>query len=128
MLSLRIIIVAGLAGIAFWGLFQLLDNLKEPGLLRTGKAIVVKGCESVDDHEDARRLCPQLLCQKAVIDRKLVPRDAQFTMNAPESIAGQQFIGGAVNATGETFECIMSGLKVIDAGLIADSDAPAAPH
>lgn len=128
MLSLRIIIVAGLAGIAFWGLFQLLDNLKEPGLLRTEKAIVVKGCESLDDHEDARKLCPQFLCQKAVLDRRLVPRDAKFTMNVDESVEGQRFVGGAVNATGQTFECIMSGLKVIDAGLISDGDAPAAPH
>ena len=30
MLSLRMIIVAGIAGICLWGLFNLLDNLKEP--------------------------------------------------------------------------------------------------
>lgn len=127
MLSLRIIIVAGLAGIAFWGLFQLLDNLKEPGLLRTDKAIVVKGCESLDDHADARRLCPQLLCQKAVLDRKLVPRDAQFTMNVEEDVEGQRFVGGTVAATGQAFECIMAGLKVLDAGLIEDSETAAPP-
>lgn len=127
MLSLRIIIVAGLAGIAFWGLFQLLDNLKEPGLLRTDKAIVVKGCDSLDDHADAPRLCPQFLCQKAVLDRRLVPRDAQFTMNVDETLEGQRFVGGTVAATGQTFECIMSGLKVIDAGLIADSETAARP-
>jgi hypothetical protein len=126
MLSLRIIIVAGLAGIAFWGLFELLDNLKEPGLLRTDKAIVVKGCESLDDREDARRLCPQFLCQKAILDRGLVPRNAQFKMAVDESVEGQRFIGGTVDATGQTFECMMSGLKVLDAGLITDS--PAAPH
>ena len=124
MLSLRIIIVAGIAGIAFWGLFQLLDNLSEPGLLRTERAIIVKGCESLDKHADASRLCPQFLCQKAVIDRKLVPRDAHFTMDVDEAVEGQRFVGGTVNATGQAFECIMAGLKILDAGLIEDNDSP----
>ena len=118
MLSLRMIIVAGLAGICFWGLFQLLDNLKEPALLRTAKTVAVKGCGSIDDHKDAARLCPQFLCQKALIDRKLVALDTQFSMTTDQTSEGQRIVGGYVAATGQAFECSVSGLKVTDAQLI----------
>ena len=117
------IIVAGIAGICFWGLFQLLDNLKEPGLLRTSKAVAVKGCASLDDHKDAARLCPQFLCQKALIDRKLVALDAQFAMSVDEANGGQRIIGGTVTGTGERFECSVEGLKISKVGLIAENGA-----
>lgn len=117
MLTLRMIIFAGIAGIAFWGLFQLLDNLREPGLLRTTKAVAVKGCASLDDHEDAPRLCPQFLCQKALIDRKLVPLDARFTVAADDTRDGHRVISGQT-ATGQAFECIVEGLIVQDAKLV----------
>ena len=115
MLSLRMIIVAGIAGICFWGLFQLLDNLREPALLRTAKAVAVKGCSSIDDHKDAARLCPQFICQKALIDRKLAPLDAKFTMTTDEVIDGTHIVGGTVSATGKDFECKLSGLKLLEA-------------
>ncbi len=118
MLSLRMIIVAGLAGICFWGLFQLLDNLREPGLLRTTKAVAVKGCASLDDHKDAARLCPQYLCQKALIDRKLVALDAQFAMDTDDTREDQRVIRGTLPSTGQAFECSVTGLKVSDAKLI----------
>ena len=115
------IIVAGIAGICFWGLFQLLDNLKQPGLLRTSKAVAVKGCSSLDDHKDAARLCPQFLCQKALIDGKLVALDAQFSMNADETNVRQRIIGGTVTGTGQRFECSVDGLKITKLGLVAEN-------
>jgi hypothetical protein len=121
MLSLRMIIVAGIAGICLWGLFQLLDNLKKPGLLRTTQSVAVKGCGSLDDHKDAAKLCPQFLCQKALIDKKLVPLDAQFTMSIDETSEGQRIVGGHVANTGQAFECTVAGLKVMDAQLVQEA-------
>jgi hypothetical protein len=115
------IIVAGLAGICFWGLFQLLDNLREPALLRTAKAVAVKGCSSTDDHRDAARLCPQFVCEKALIDKKLASMDAQFTISRDETNGAQRVIGGTVTGTGQAFECNVAGLKVIDARLIEEA-------
>jgi len=112
------LIVAGLAGIAFWGLFQLLDNLKEPGLLRTTKAAAVKGCGSLDDHKDAPRLCPQFLCQKALIDRKLAALDSRFDMVAGEGPYPQPVVRGTIVGTGQSFECTLAELKVTDAKII----------
>lgn len=123
MLSLRMAIVAGIAGICFWGLFQLLDNLREPGLLRTTKAVAVKGCASLDDHKDAPRLCPQYICEKALIDRKLVPLDAQFTITRDETSDGERIVEGMIAGSGQMFECSLSGLKLLEAGLIRDSSA-----
>lgn len=117
MLAVRMIIFAGIAGIAFWGLFQLLDNLREPALLRTTKAVAVKGCASLDEHEDAPRLCPQYLCQKALIDRKLVPLEARFVISTDDSREGRRVINGDV-ATGQAFECVVEGLMVKDARLV----------
>jgi type III secretory pathway component EscS len=121
MLSLRMVIVAGIAGICLWGLFQLLDNLKEPGLLRTTKSVAVKGCSSLNDHKDAARLCPQFLCQKALIDKKLVSLDAQLTISIDETSEGQRVIGGNVSSTGQAFECNVAGLKVTDARLVQEA-------
>jgi hypothetical protein len=121
MLSLRMIIVGGIAGICLWGLFQLLDNLKEPGLLRTTKSVAVKGCASLDDHKDAARLCPQFLCEKVLIDRKLVPLDAQFTVSIDKTSEGQRIIGGHITSTGQAFECTVAGLKVTDARLVQEA-------
>jgi hypothetical protein len=123
MLSLRMIIVAGIAGICFWGLFQLLDNLKEPALLRSTKAAAVKGCASLEDHKDAARLCPQFLCQKALIDRKLVALDSQFAMNVDATRNGSRIVGGTVVSTGQAFECSVAGVKVTQAQLIDASEA-----
>ena len=72
MLSLRLVIFAALFGVALWGLFSLLDNLREPELLRSAKAIVVKGCDPIESAE-AQQLCPQLFCQKFLLDGRAVP-------------------------------------------------------
>ena len=121
MLSLRMVIVAGIAGICFWGLFQLLNNLREPGLLRTTKAVAVKGCGSLDDHKDAPRFCPQYICEKALIDRKLVALDAQFTITRDEAVDSERVVEGTIANTGQAFECKLAGLKLLKAELIRES-------
>lgn len=131
MLSLRMVVVAGVAGISLWGLFELLDTLKRPGLLRTKESVVLKGCDSLDGHEDARRLCPQFVCQKALIDRKLVGLQASFEISVDESIPPGRLIAGYASEPGredQEFECELQGLKLIDARLIelGEFDEPTA--
>jgi hypothetical protein len=128
MLSLRLVIFAALSGVALWGLFSLLDNLREPELLRSAKTVVVKGCESMES-EDAQRLCPQLFCQKFLLDQRALPRNAQFEVTI-DSVGGpQRLIGGAArtNAPGASsaatelrFACIIEGTKVA-AGRVMDA-------
>lgn len=69
MLSLRLAIFAALSAVALWGLFSLLDTLREPELLRSPRAVVVKGCDPIES-EQAARLCPQLFCQKSLLDAR----------------------------------------------------------
>jgi hypothetical protein len=83
MLSFRMILVTIAAGVCLWGLFALLENLREPELLRSPKVIVVKGCEPMESDE-AIRLCPHLQCQKALLDSKQVPLSTRFQVTADE--------------------------------------------
>jgi hypothetical protein len=119
MLSLRMIIVAAIAGIALWGLFNLLDNLKEPGLLRTEKAVAVKGCDTLDAHPDAPRLCPQLVCQKALIDRKLAEVRAQFKVTIDQPRNNDRLVGGELLGTDRHFVCTVRQLQVLEAQLLS---------
>ena len=118
MLSIRMIVFAGIAGICLWGLFTLLENLKEPALLRTTKGIAIKGCVSLDDHEDGPTLCPSFLCQKALVDRKLVRLEdrVEITSDVPEG-ADRLVVGRLVGTTRE-FECVVQGVTVTDAALV----------
>lgn len=116
MLSLRSVIFAALGAVALWGLFELLDTLREPGLLRTEKATVIKGCESLDS-DATRTVCPQLFCQKAVIDTKLVPYTTRFAVTVDKNDGtAVRLIGGdierAPNDQGACFVCVMENNKV----------------
>jgi hypothetical protein len=124
-LSLRLLIVAGLSGIALWGLFSLLDQLREPKLLHSEKALIVTGCEHADSKQ-TMRLCPQLFCQKALLDaRALLPR-SKLEVTVDATHGGQRLIGGIVHAgrsgaqprTGQRFACIMRGNEVRAARVI----------
>src|SRR5262245_35473591 len=91
MLNLRSGLVLTAAALCLWALYSLLSSLKEPGLLRSPKAAVLKGCDVLTDAE-IRHACVPLLCQKALLDSKLVPWDARFTLQVQRpSAADAQF-------------------------------------
>jgi hypothetical protein len=116
---LRLALVACLAGIALWGLFSLLDNLRKPELLRTQKVFVVKGCEPMESDE-ARRVCPQLFCEKALLESKAVERSAQFQVTVDRTASTLQLIGGRArgSATEVPFACVLANRKIVAARLL----------
>ncbi len=93
MLPLRLGIFAAVFGIALSGLFWLLGNLSEPELLRSKKAVVVKGCDPIEG-EDAARICPQLFCQKYLLDTKAVALRYRFEVTLDKRAGAQHVIGG----------------------------------
>lgn len=117
MLSFRMMLFCGLTGICLWGLFELLDNLRQPELLRSTKAIVVKGCEPAQSDE-AIRVCPQLYCQKALLESKAVALRSRFevTVDKPDPEVGStRLIGGLARQRDDTqqaFACLLDGYKV----------------
>lgn len=122
MLSLRLAIFAALFGIALWGLFSLLGNLHEPQLLRSDKAIIVKGCEPMES-EQARSLCPQLFCQKFLLDGRSVPLRSVFKVTVDTRAGSDHLIGGTVQSGGadsnQRFACVLRGHEVT-AGQLVD--------
>lgn len=109
MLPLRFFVFASLAGICLWGLFSLLENLHEPELLRSPKAVVVKGCNPIETQE-AMRLCHQLFCEKALLDSKIVPRSARFEVTIQKTTGAAELIGGVVTSKSEAkrhFACVL---------------------
>ena len=131
MLSLRLVIFAALFGIALWGLFSLLDNLREPELLRSEKAILVKGCDPLETAH-ARQVCPQLFCQKFLLDGRSVPLRAVFKVTVDTRAGNEHLIGGVVQTgsadSDQRFACILRDLKVADGRVVdgAHLDALAA--
>ena len=122
MLPLRLVIFAALSGIALWGLFSLLDNLREPELLRSTKAIIVKGCDPMESAQ-AQQLCPQLFCQKFLLDGHGLPLRSVFKVTVDTKADGEQLIGGVIHTgsvdNDQRFVCILHGQKVA-AGQIVD--------
>lgn len=120
MLSLRFAIVTAAAGLCLWGLFSLLDSLQEPGLLRSAKAIVVKGCDSPESQATAP--CPALFCQKALLETKQLPLQARFNVSIDHPndeqqrvIGGSAYSGAATDEAAAYFVCVVAGAKVLDA-------------
>jgi hypothetical protein len=130
-LSLRLVIFAALFGIALWGLFSLLDNLREPELLRSDKAILDKGCDPLETAH-ARQVCPQLFCQKFLLDGRSVPLRAVFKVTVDTRAGNEHLIGGVVQTgsadSDQRFACILRDLKVADGRVVdgAHLDALAA--
>jgi hypothetical protein len=120
-LSLRLVIFAAISGIALWGLFSLLDNLREPELLRTAKVIVVKGCEPMESAQ-ARQLCPQLFCQKFLLDGHRLPLRSVFKVTVDTTAGSEHLIGGVVQTeaadSDQRFACILRDQKVTAAQLV----------
>ena len=122
MLSLRLAIFAALFGIALWGLFSLLDTLREPELLRSDKSILVKGCEPMES-EQAQRLCPQLFCQKFLLEGRTLPPRSVFNVTVDTKAGNEHLIGGVVRTgaadSDQRFACILRDRKVA-AGRVLD--------
>ena len=120
MLSFRMILFCGVAGFCLWGLFNLLDNLKQPELLRTAKVVVVKGCDSTTSAE-AMQSCPPLYCQKALLESKAVPLKTRFTVTVDKNDAKTRVIGGRID-DGRSFACLLDGNKVTASRLVTDKE------
>jgi len=114
-LSLRLVIFAAISGIALWGLFSLLDNLREPELLSTAQVIVVKGCEPMESAQ-ARQLCPQLFCQKFLLEGRRLPLRSMFKVTVDTTAGSEHLIGGIVQNgaadSDQRFACILRDQKV----------------
>jgi hypothetical protein len=115
-------IFAGIAGICLYGLSTLLDSLKEPALLRTQSGIAVKGCGSLDTHKDSPRLCPPLLCQKALVDRKLVDLQDKVEIATDSLEGGERVITGRIQGKDTYFSCLVAGLSVKTAELMTATE------
>jgi hypothetical protein len=120
-LSLRLVIFAALSGIALWGLFSLLDALREPELLRSTKAIVVKGCDPIESAQ-AQQVCPQLFCQKFLLEKRGLPLRSVFNVTVDAKSDGEQLIGGVVQTgsadTDQRFACLLRADKVADGQIV----------
>lgn len=140
MLPLRLAIFAGVFGIAFAGLFWLLGNLDEPELLRSKKTVVVKGCDPIEG-EVAARVCPQLFCQKHLLDTRVFELRYRFTVTVDQSSDDEHLIGGTArpfvakpgDGPERSFLCVLEGGRVTDsrslsAAELAEISAPDPEH
>ncbi|MBM0103341.1 hypothetical protein JM946_01230 [Steroidobacter sp. S1-65] len=128
MLPLRLAIFAAVFGIALSGLFWLLGNLSEPELLRSKQAVVVKGCDSTES-EDAARICPQLFCQKYLLDSRAVELKYRFTVTVDRHSESEHLIGGTARpfvvkdpAPELTFACLLQEMEVLDGRVITPEE------
>ncbi|WP_293853545.1 hypothetical protein [Steroidobacter sp.] len=103
------------------GLFWLLGNLSEPELLRSKKAVVVKGCDAESlKSENAARLCPQLFCQKFLLDSREFELRHRFEVTIDKTVDGRQLIGGLAkpfvakpsDGPVRAFACVLEGTQV----------------
>lgn len=121
MLPVRLAIFAAVFGIALSGLFWLLGNLSEPELLRSKKAVIVKGCDPIES-ADAGRVCPQLFCQKFLLDRRVFELRYRFDVTVDKRAGAQHLIGGTAkpfvaksgDGPPQTFVCVLEGERVVD--------------
>jgi hypothetical protein len=127
MLPLRLAIFAAVFGIALSGLFWLLGNLSEPELLRSRKAVVVKGCDPIES-EDAARICPQLFCQKFLLDTRAFELRYRFEVTVDKRSGPQHLIGGmgkpfmAKSGPARSFACVLEGNNVISGRALPDAE------
>jgi hypothetical protein len=124
MLPVRLGVVTAIAALCLWGLFSLLDSLQEPGLLRSDRAVVIKGCDPMES-DQAMQECPTLFCEKALIDSKQVALSAKFQVTVNRKDEGVTLIAGEVTGAAQPvsyFACEVRINKVEDARLIERSE------
>lgn len=129
MLPLRLAIFAAIFGIALSGLFWLLGNLSEPELLRSKKAVVVKGCDPIED-EDAARVCPQLFCQKFLLDTRAFELRYRFDVKVDKHSGAEHLIGGLArpfvanpgDGPARSFACVLEGNEIVSGRALPDAE------
>lgn len=132
MLSLRLVIFTAVFGIALSGLFWLLGNLSEPELLRSRKAVVVKGCDPIEG-EEAVRLCPRLFCQKFLLDTRAFELRYRFDVTVDKRSGAEHLIGGVArpfvarpgDGPARSFACVLEGTQVIAGWALEDEELTA---
>jgi hypothetical protein len=120
MLPLRFAVFAALFGIALSGLFWLLGNLSEPELLRSKRAVIVKGCDSLES-EAATRRCPQLFCQKFLLEQRKFELRYRFEVTVEKRSGPEHLIGGIAkpfvarpsDGPARAFACILDRGQVV---------------
>lgn len=117
MLTFRFVMVTTAASICLWGLFSLLDALSDPGTLRAESNSEIRGCELLDNDE-SRAVCPQLFCQRAVIDTKQVSYKSRFAVTVDKEDGTVRLIGGDVSDKAPTdptssFACLVKGTRIV---------------
>jgi hypothetical protein len=123
-LALRFALVGSLGAIALWGLFSLLDNLKDPELLRSARAVVLKGCDPMETAE-AKQRCPGLRCQKALLDAKLVSLQATLTLQNERVSADERLVTGIAMPESDApqqFACVVEGNQVSSVQLLSSEE------
>ena len=124
MLALRFALIGSLGAIALWGLFSLLDNLKEPELLRSERAVILKGCDPMETQE-AKQRCPGLRCEKALLDAKLVPLRATLEVQDERIAANDRLVIGSAISTSQPaqeFACVLEGDQVTSVQLLSPEE------
>jgi hypothetical protein len=115
MLSFRLMLASVAAGIALWGLFSLLDNLNEPGLLRSADRAVVKGCETLDS-EETEQMCPPLFCQRALFNARSFSQKSVLRVTVDMQRGAQRLIAVSATDAGAApaeFVCVMQRDEVL---------------
>lgn len=117
MLTFRFVMVTTAASVCLWGLFSLLDTLGDPGVLRAASNSEIKGCELLNNDE-TRAVCPQLFCQRAVIDTKQVSYKSRFAVTIDKEDGTVRLIGGDVSNKAPTdptssFACLVKGTRIV---------------
>jgi hypothetical protein len=132
MLPLRFAVFAAVFGIALSGLFWLLGNLSEPQLLRSKQAVIVKGCDSLESEAAARR-CPQLFCQKFLLERREFELRYRFEVtvdkrSGPEHLIGgiaQPFVARPGDGPVKAFACILDRGQVVAGSAVPTAELAA---
>lgn len=132
MLPLRLAVFAAVFGIALSGLFWLLGNLSEPQLLRSRKAVIVKGCDPIES-EHAARSCPQLFCQKFLLERRTFELRYRFDVTVDERHGSEHLIGGVArpfvakpgDGPAQRFACILDQGQVVAGGAVLAAELAA---
>jgi hypothetical protein len=89
--------------------------------LRSTKAIVVKGCDPIESAR-AQQVCPQLFCQKFLLEKRGLPLRSVFNVTVDTRADNEHLIGGTVQTgaadTDQRFACLLRDRKIADGRIV----------